>query len=216
MNIFFIVITALWICPFLSYIIYQLTKGKPVLLKRVLWSLIVLDLLAIVGMRVGVSTLSTEINWVIITTIYLTISLLFWILQDHKNKLIKVTTIILMLFAFFFGMSAGSIGALGTAFILGEYEAKMSKKITASLTYTEFTLGNALNDYRGKRIEIAKKIAFFPVLQYLIVKKEYYDINAYAHELNVNYSQDKNILVLSTWNNKDPENKLFPDTIVVK
>lgn len=109
MNIFFIVITALWICPFLSYIIYQLTKGKPVLLKRVLWSLIVLDLLAIVGMRVGVSTLSTEINWVIITTIYLTISLLFWILQDHKNKLIKVTTIILMLFTFFLACQLGPL-----------------------------------------------------------------------------------------------------------
>ncbi|GEM66390.1 hypothetical protein SF1_43720 [Sphingobacterium faecium NBRC 15299] len=49
-----------------------------------------------------------------------------------------------------------------------------------------------------------------------LLKKEYYDINAYAHELNVNYSQDKNILILSTWNNKDSENKLFPDTIVVK
>ena len=106
-------------------------------------------------------------------------------------------------FVFILGFLSGSIGLLGLMFALGEYEPSVTKKLSNDLIYKETALGNAIADYRGKRVEICRTMPWMPVLERRICQKEYYDVQLYLDELTINYIPDKKVIYLSAPLNSD-------------
>lgn len=188
---------ALWLYPFLAYVIYRTTLKAAKVRRKILLSLIAVNTAGIIGLCAGISTLWIVLNTIIVSTLYLTVCLLFWIGQDSKSTIIKVISIISMILTFSFGFFAGSVGLLGVAFALGEYTPNSTIRLDQDFVYQEYHLGNALTDYRGKRIKVSKKLPIVRFLQKKVFEKEYYDIDAYMNPMKVQYDKEEKSLTLS-------------------
>jgi len=103
-----------------------------------------------------------------------------------------------MLFVFGLGYLSSTIGALGVGFICSEKIPAIVKKIDKDLIYKETALGNAISDYRGKKVEIYKTISWFPIVEWQIKQKKYFDFISYGNILNTKYIQATKTLYLET------------------
>lgn len=102
-----------------------------------------------------------------------------------------------MLGTFGIGYLSGTLGILGVGFIVADFEFDAEKKLSNGIIYREHSIGNAISDYRGTRVEIYKTVAWLPIFEYQIIQKEYYDVIAYPNEIKVSYEPNKHIVHLS-------------------
>jgi len=194
MNPFSITLTALWIYPILSLIFFALTKKMPITRQWVLKISIILTVLALLF---KLSTISITVNWLLVSGFYLCLSLILWWSQFQPNKFLKITGTLLMIGTFGIGYLSGTLGILGVGFIVADFETDKVKKLDDDIIYKEYSIGNAISDYRGTRVEIYKTVAWLPVFEYQIIKKEYYNVIAYPDEIKVSYEPNKHIIYLS-------------------
>lgn len=218
MNPFLIVLIALWAYPILSLIFLFLTKRE---LQIRMWGLgliFTLTALTVLALFTKVTTISVSLNWILISCIYLSASLILWWTQFQSNKFLKIIGILLMISTFGLGYLSSTLGILGVGLIVAEYETDAEKKLDHSLIYRERSLGNAISDYRGKRIEIYKIVTWLPVFEHRIIEKEYFDIITYSNGLKVNYDPNKHTIQLSTkvLSIKNNREEKWSDTIVLK
>ena len=101
-----------------------------------------------------------------------------------------------MIFAFTYLSS--TIGVLAVGFAVAEYESSYAQKLTDELIYKEFSLGNALSDYRGKRIEIHKTLTWFPLIEWQIRKEHYSSYLVLGEPLKIDYNPVSTELYLSS------------------
>ncbi|SFA50905.1 hypothetical protein SAMN04488511_109206 [Pedobacter suwonensis] len=197
MNPFSITLTALWIYPILSLIFFALTKKIPKIRQWVLKISIILTVLTILALLFKLSTISITVNWLLVSAFYLCLSLILWWSQFQPNKFLKITGTLLMIGTFGIGYLSGTLGILGVGFIVADFETDKVKKLDDDIIYKEYSIGNAISDYRGTRVEIYKTVAWLPVFEYQIIKKEYYNVIAYPDEIKVSYEPNKHIIYLS-------------------
>lgn len=122
-----------------------------------------------------------------------------------------------MAFTFGLGYISGTVGALGVGFVVAEYDTDTEKWLGDGLIYKETSLGNAISDYRGKRVEIYKTISWFPILEWRTQKKEYFNLITYGNKLTVEYKPTENKIFLSTsmlWG-KDKHTENWADTLIL-
>ncbi len=194
---FIIILTGIWFYPIIGFLLVWLTRKRLKLRKKIFYFLIISSVLAILGIITNISTTSTFVDWLFVSFIYLTISFVLWWSQFIKNNLIKILGIIAISLTFSIGYILGSVGIIGLGFAISGTESINSKWIGNSLIYKEIPLGNAISDYRGKRVEIYKTSFLFPVIEWPILKKEYFNIITYKNKLNVNYVPEENKIILS-------------------
>lgn len=218
MNPFLIVLIALWAYPILSLIFLFLTKRELLIRMWGLGFIFTLTALTVLALFTKVTTISVSLNWILISCIYLSASLILWWTQFQSNKFLKIIGILLMISTFGLGYLSSTLGILGVGLIVAEYETDAEKKLDHSLIYRERSLGNAISDYRGKRIEIYKIVTWLPVFEHRIIEKEYFDIITYSNGLKVNYDPNKHTIQLSTkvLSIKNNREEKWSDTIVLK
>jgi len=197
MNPFSITLVALWAYPILSLIFFALTKKKPKTRQWVVKISIILTVLTTLALVFKLSTISIMVNWLLVSGFYLYLSLILWWSQFQPNKFLKIIGTLLMISTFGIGYLSGTLGILGVGFIVADFEADAEKKLSDDIIYRERSIGNAISDYRGTRVEIYKTIAWLPVFEYQIIQKEYYDVIAYPNEIKVSYEPNKHIVHLS-------------------
>lgn len=115
------------------------------------------------------------------------------------------------------GYFMGTVGALGIGFAVAEYEPRIEKWYDDCIIYKETPLGNALSDYRGKKVEVFKTISWFPIIEWRINKKEYFNILVYLTPLTVDYKATEKKIYLSAsreWG-KDRHIETWSDTLVL-
>jgi len=169
--------------------------------------------IAILGLLTKFSTTITELDWIIITLPFLAGIILLWWTQFQKNRIIKITGIIAMVLVFSVGYFSGTVGILGVGFVVGEFETNNEIWFDNGLIYKETSLGNAISDYRGKRIEINRTIKWLPLIEWQILSKEYFDFLAYGQQLNVVYDKPKNEFLLSAKEQLQDSTYYWNDTI---
>lgn len=218
MVIFIISILALWIYPLFGLAITYRFKNKPKLKKWVYISSFSLSGIAIIGYLTQISTTSTAIDWFILSTLYLSTSLIICWIHSNRRLIVKIAAVILMIGVFGPGYLISTIGFLGLGFIVGEYETTNEKWMEDGIIYKEVTLGNAISDYKGKRVELFKTIPWFPIIEWKIQEKEYFNIITYMNELDVVYNSEKKEIYLSKEMEfgKEKEIQYFNDTIVLE
>ena len=210
-----IILFSLWTYPILVYILARLAKNRILFKNRLIKTTLIVTGFSIMGLITNISTTIKAIDWILITSIYFSVCLFLWLSYIHKNRILKVLAIIGMVGVYSIGYLSGTVGALGVGFVSAEYDTKVEKWIGNGLIYKETTLGNAISDYRGKRVEIFKTISWLPILEWRILNKEYYNFITYGNVLKVDYHSDTKTIYLSAseyWG-KNHELKTWSDTL---
>jgi hypothetical protein len=194
-----IILFGLLAYPIISLNLLRLTKNKPTVRKRLFYASFILTGLSLFGLFTDISTTFSAINWILVSSIYFSVSLVLWWTQFQTNKPLKIIGFILMIFIFGLGYTSGTVGALGVGFIVAEYETDTEKRLSDNLIYKEFNLGNVFSDYeyRGRRVEIYKTISWMPIVEWQIQKKEYMNFAAPPNKLTVDYKSTENKIYLS-------------------
>lgn len=174
------------------------------------------SLLALLGILTNISTTLLEINWALITAPYLFVCSLLWWTQFQSKQIIKILGIIVMFIVFGIGYLSGSIGALGVGFVTAEHDYDYKKWFDNGLIYKEYSLGNAISDYRGKRIDINRTFKYFPIIEWRIESKKYFNLAVYGQPLNVNYNVEQKEFILSAKRQWSDSTFHWNDTIRIK
>jgi len=218
MTTFLIILIGLWTYPIISFIVLWLTKNRLELRRQLIIASSILTALAFFGLATNISTTLSELDWLIVSTIYLTISLTLAWTQFQKNKILKVFGIIAMVLVFGVGYLSGTIGALGVGFVVGEYDTEYEEWLGGGIIYKESTLGNAVSDHRGKKVEIYKTISWLPLIEWRTEVKEYKEyITIMTTPLTIVYKPEDNKIYLSAsmWWEHDKKNIIWADTLII-
>ena len=213
-----IILIALWTYPVLTFVLAKSVTNNITLKKRLIKLTLIITGLSISGLITHISTTIKAVDWVLVTSIYFSICLFLWLFYFYKNRAFKILAIIVMVVVYSFGYILGSVGVLGIGFISAEYDTNIEKPISNGLIYKETILGNAISDYRGKRVEIFKTLPWFPIIEWRILHKEYYNFIPFRNELHVDYHPETNTIYLSAseFSGKNHELETWSDTLRLK
>jgi len=123
-----------------------------------------------------------------------------------------------MVLVFGVGYLSGTIGALGVGFVVGEYDTEYEEWLGGGIIYKESTLGNAVSDHRGKKVEIYKTISWLPLIEWRREVKEYKEyITIMTTPLTIDYKPENNKIYLSAsmWWEHDKKNITWADTLII-
>lgn len=219
MTIFLIILIGLWTYPVISFIVLWLTENRLVLRRQLIIASVFLTVLAFFGLATNISTTLSELDWLVVSTIYLSISLALAWTQSQKNKILKVFGFIAMVLVFSVGYLSGTIGILGVAFVVGEYDTEYEEWLGDGIIYKESTSGNAISDHRGKKVEIYRTISWLPAIEWRTELKEYEEyIPIETTPLNINYKPEENKIYLSAsvWSEQDKKYLTWSDTLTIE
>jgi len=216
MNEFLTILIALWTYPIIGFLLFKLTKNRIGLRKMIFGLIFILSGFAILGLLTKFSTTVAELDWILITLPFLAGTILLWWTQFQKKRIIQITGIIAMVLVFSLGYFSGTVGILGVGFVVGEFETNNEIWFDNGLIYKETSLGNAISDYRGKRIEINKTIKWFPAFEWQILSKEYFDFFVIGQQLNVVYDKTRNEFLLSAEEQLQDSTYYWTDTIRIE
>ncbi|MDI9311325.1 MAG: hypothetical protein QM535_14030 [Limnohabitans sp.] len=218
MDPFYITLISLWTYPIIALFIIGFTEKKFIVRKKIILISFIVSIITLIGILSNISTTFSEFDWILVTSIYFTTSLLLWWMYSNKRIIIKSAGILLMILIFGLGYLSSTIGALGLGFVTGEYSTDTEKWFDNGIIYKEYSLGNTISDYRGKRIEIYKTIPWLPIIEWQVQHKEYYNFITSLHPLKIDYRQNENKIYLSTSTSLREENntKTWADTLTIK
>ncbi len=219
MTTWLIIIFGLWTYPVISLILLWLTKKKPDRRKQIFYSLSIMTVLAFLGMATHISTTLSELDWLILSSFYFTVSFALLWTQFQTRKVIKIFGAFLIFFVLGVGYLSGTVGALGVGFIIGNYETAYEKWYDDGIIYKETSIGNAISDVRGKKVEIYKTLKWFPFIEWRVKNKEYYSSVTYlTTPLTVDCKPDKEEIILTAKYDRDKGNKqeMWTDTLRIK
>jgi hypothetical protein len=211
-----IIVGGIWFYPFISYFMIRFTKNNELITRKLIYSTFIISGLTFVGLLTQLSFTISSINYFFVSSLYLSICHLLNFTQFQENKIVKILGSIGSFLVFGFGFIVGSIGLLGLGFILGDVDVDYEKWLGNGIIYREFYLGNALSDFRGKRIEISKTISWFPVIEHLSQEKKYSDYIDYYKPLNINFDEKQSKLYLSQSIKTKTERLNWTDTLILK
>lgn len=203
----YILTLALWLSPpvALAFIWFFFTK-RTRLRKHFLIGCATLSLFTIIGISTGISTTLIEVDWFLVGFIYFTISCFLIATQFQKNKFIKTTGVISMSIVFAIGYFSSTAGWLGLGFVLHELDTDAEVWLDSETIYKETILGNAISDYRGKEVRICKTISWFPVIEWTVERKQYFNLITCLNRLQPVYNSQAQVVYLSastTWGSND-------------
>ncbi len=196
-----------------------LTKNRLEFRRQLFITSSILTALAFFGLVTNISTTLSELDWLVVSTIYLTISLALALTQFQKNKILKVSGIIAMIFVFGVGYLSGTIGILGVGFVVGEYDTEYEEWLGDGIIYKESTLGNATSDHRGKKVEIYQTISWLPLVEWRTEVREYKEyVTIMTTPLTIDYKPEDNKIYLSAsmWWEHDKKYINWADTLIIK
>jgi hypothetical protein len=182
---FWIILSGFWLSPLLSYIFLSLTENRKKIRTRILLLSFLLTFLTIIGLLTHISTTSPFFDWLMLSNIYLSTSLILWWTQFQPIKYLKIIGLIIMICVFGVGYIISTIGTVPLGFIINDYEMDEEKWHEDGLICKETSFGYVFSKDRGKRVEICKTVYWLPIFECLKVKKEYF-----GYFFNNNFSFD--------------------------
>ena len=121
-----------------------------------------------------------------------------------------------MLVVFGFSYFISTVGILGVGFAIAKFETEKETGFDHGLIYKELSLGNALTDFRGKRVEIYRTLKWFPLIEWQIATKEYYNSMVYSKPLNAHYDETNEEFYLEVEKQWRDSTYYWNDTIRLK
>ncbi len=216
MSEFIIILVAIWTYPILGFLLFRFTKPDEVIRKRIVVLVIGLSFIAVIGYIIKISTTSTELDWIFFTIPYLLIAIILWWAFYQNTKAIKSLAVFGMALIFGLGYFLCSVGILGIGLGIGDYQTDAETWYDKGFIYKETSLGNAIADYRGKRVEISKTIPWLPIIEWEVKTKEYFGRVVYKNRLEVEFDSDKKEFYLSTIDQFKDSTEFWTDTLKIE
>jgi len=197
----YIYITAsLIFCPIVGHIIVRKARKIPRMQKKTVWTLCIISFLVILGSLTHIITISQNLNWFLVTSIYLTISVLLWLTQSAAKAIIKNTGAILRLTVFGIGYLAATLAFFFVLLASFDLDTDQRKWLTDDLIYKERNIGQGPDpSVRLKKIEVYKTVSLLPILAYRIEYKTYNEWHLpLKQNLDVSFSDKNQTLYLTS------------------
>lgn len=215
MNIFYITLISFWVHPALTLIIVRLLRNSTHWKKFVLvcsFNIIIFFAFFVFD----ISTVNINIDFLITSFIYFCFWIIIWNALYFEKGLFKTLCLIFLFSLLIFNYCSSTAGILAIGFTLYDWETTQELKIDTDLTYKETPLGNAISDYRGKKIDIFKQFSVFPFLEYPYQSKSFFEIAPYRNILNVEYNKSSRILFLSAQDTLSDSIMVWQEKIFIK
>lgn len=217
MDIFLITLISLWINPILGFALTRITKNKSRPRDYLTLTFVAVFIIQVISIVFDITFTSITVDFIFTSIFYLGICFTIWVLVFNKKKILKVAGTILAVVIFSLNYLSGTVGALGVGFVLYDWEANQEIKLEDNFIYKEISLGMALDDFRGKRVEIFKKVGFFPIERKIIEKSYYNEIPWSIKKLIVEYnSETKEVYLFGVDTLKNNEIVYWKDTLNIK
>jgi hypothetical protein len=218
MDIFWILLVSLWFYPILAKLSLYLTKGSLKARKYFIAIPLSIATIVLLSFLTGISTTSEDLDFFLISIIYLSVSQLLFLAYTFKNVVIKIISGFAMACVFFLGYTLSTIGFLGLGMIAMPLQTTRAVRLSDKLVFKQHNLGNAISDYRGIEITLFKNYAWLPGIERQIFEKSYNeDIlfkgekvpantkkpTLYSNNFNISYIAAKQLVILSDSVKKD-------------
>ncbi|MFT3824327.1 MAG: hypothetical protein QM731_10425 [Chitinophagaceae bacterium] len=183
----FILLGALFLYPVITYLFLQRTKNKPRARKLLFTISFITVALVALGLLLNISFTISVVDWFLLTSFYFVICLVFWWFYMQSSIISRIIGGIGLVLFCGTGYLIAVYGFLGIGFVVGRYETHTEKWLPDGLIYKDQILGNALTDFRGKRVEVYRTCRWLPLLEKRIAYKDYYNWIVYMKQINVQY-----------------------------
>ncbi len=214
MTAYIYITASLLLYPIVGRVAVRQTNTFPKTQKKIVWTLCTISLLVILGVLTHIITISQNLNWFLVTSIYLTVSVLLWLTQSSIKNIIKKTGTGLRFAIFGIGYLAATIGFFFVLLASIDLDTDQRKWLTDDLIYKERNIGRGPDpSVRLKKIEVYKTVGLLPLLAYRIEAKTYdeWDLPL-KQNLDVSFSdKDQTLYLTSVVNGYKVFN--FADTI---
>lgn len=194
---FQIVILGLWAYPVVAFSLLWLTKKRSAMRRKIFLVSGFSAALTLLALLTHISTTSSILDWFMLSTLYLSWSLLLIWTAFQKKRLWKLLGVLAMLCSFSLGYISGTVGIVGVGLVIADYEVNSEKWLGDSLIYKETRVGNAISDYRATEVEIYRTISWIPILEWREQKKVYPNIVNY-NNFDVDYRSKEDLVIIST------------------
>lgn len=200
MTAYIYITASLILYPIVGHIVERQTRKFPRMQKKTVWTLCIISFLVILGTLTHIITISQNLNWFLVTSIYLTISVLLWLTQSATKAIIKNTGTILRFTVFGIGYLAATLGFLFVLLVSFDLDTDQRKWLTEDLIYKERNIGQGPDpSVRLKKIEVYKTVSLFPFLAYRIESKTYDEWHLpLKQNLDVSFSDKNQTLYLAS------------------
>lgn len=168
--------------------------------KRIVLSLCAISVLIILSLLVHIITISQNLNWFLVTSIYLTVSVLLWLTRSATKPIIKNVGTGLRFIIFGVGYFAATFGFLFVSLASSALETGQRKWLTDNLIYKERNIGLGPSpSVRLKKIEIYRTVDILPLLACRIEAKTYDEwVLPLKQNLEVSFSEKYQTLYLAS------------------
>jgi hypothetical protein len=211
------IIISLLLYPVIGYFTIRLTTNSPKTQKQIVWLLCIVSTLVIVALLTHIITISQNLNWFLVTSVYLTISMSLWLPRFKAKHISKSIGTVLRFLIFGFGYLLATVGFPFVIFTSFDLDTDQAKWLNNSLIYNERNIGQGPDpSVRLKEIEVYKTMALLPVFAYRIKVKVYDEQNLpLSQNLGVRFSKKDEKLYLSSVVN-GYKTFIFADSIQLK
>lgn len=186
MDSFYIVTYSLLLFPLLGLFLGYLTRNHPLLRRCILIPVFVIATFAIIAGLMGFSTTNNNIDLILYSSLYLSISLGLWYIFFKKSRVLAA----ILMFVIYLG---GYIFSLALP-LTGDIMPKITIRLDDKTIYKETVLPS---EYRGKQIEIFRVYNNF-FEKRIFVKKYFDNAPCFVNDaLSIDYKPEEMKLYLS-------------------
>lgn len=214
MTAYIYITASLLLYPVVGWIAIRQTNAFPKTQNRIVWTLCIISMLIVLGLLTHIITISQNLNWFLLTSIYLTISVLLWLAQSKTKPFIKIAGTVLRFITFGIGYLAATIGFFFVLLASFDLDTDQRKWLANDLIYKERNIGQGPDpSVRLKKVEVYRKIDLLPFLAYRIKAKTYDEWGLpLKQNLDISFSdKDQTLYLTSVVNGYKVFN--FADTI---
>lgn len=171
--IFIIALFSLVANPIIGMVLVKGNRNHPD--RQKLLARVSVGTLAFVSLALftNVSTSSDAVDWVFLGLFYLAVCVLLWLGTSGKNKISLIFSSVLLVILFGLSYFFSTMGLLGVAFIVGEFEPSRSVRINGSTLYREYGRGNATTATGGTEVSLSTSFWWFPFVEREFFSKQY-------------------------------------------
>lgn len=186
MDSVYILTYSLLLFPLLGLFLGYTTRNYPLIRRCILIPIFAIATIAIIAGTLGFSTIYTNVDWVLYSSLYLSISLGLWYIFFKKSRILAAV----LMFAIYI---IGYVFSLALP-LTGDIMPKIVLRLDENTIYKETVIPS---EYRGKQIEIYKVYNnFFEKRR--IVKRYYDTAPCFVNDtLTINYLPQGQKLYLS-------------------
>jgi hypothetical protein len=190
---------SLFLYPVIGRFLISQTQKYILVQRRIVWTIFFSSIFIACCAMAHIITISQNLNWFLITSVYLTVSVFLWSTQFQLRSSLKKIGKIFITIIFGLGYFVATAGFFLLMILSSEMQISQRKWLTADLIYQERNIGSGPDPSLSlKKIEVYRTVKFMPLIAYRMEARTYDTWNMNLKQnLDVSFSKRDQMLYLS-------------------